>query len=408
MERRPLILTVLGLSLLGQAATAVEFALQFPSLPVPAHWLAEFAVLLGISLTLSIALFFTARDYLRIILLYGRLLVILVASIPEGKLVGIEMTLIAGLILEATTYLAPRRSLWVVASITALAAVSQVSLPVWNTVTEAPTPTQALAYCTYLATLSIVGLCLRRLSDALLSERRRSDALNESILRLTNANVGFQQYATTVSERSTEDERRRISREIHDTVGYTLTNIKMTIEASLDALSQKRLEHLLQLLETMKVQALSGLSEARRSLRSLRSVEVSREGGIRLLHRLIEAFMNATGVAVEASFGNIPYSYGEVIDLVLYRMVQEGMTNAFRHGKATLITINFWQNDDTLNVVIRDNGIGAADYSEGIGLAGMSERIATLSGTLRAQSVADGFQLLATIPVAPGNGKRTL
>ncbi len=406
-KRAPLTLIVVSLSLLGQAATAVEFVFLYPSLQVPAHWFEEFAILLALSFSLSVALLFAAKDYLRIILIYGRLLVVLVASIPEGKLVGIEMTLATGLILEITTYLAPQRSIPIVASAVALAGFSQISLPVWDTMTEVPTASQLIAYSAFLVTLSIVGLCLRRLSDSLIAERRRNDSLNESILQLTNANVGFQHYATTVSERSTEDERRRISREIHDTIGYTLTNIKMMIEASLDSLSQARLDHLKHLLETMKEHTLSGLSEARRSLRTLRSVEVSRTSGIRLLHRLIEAFMNATGVTVEANFGNIPFSYGEEVDQVVYRMVQEGMTNAFRHGRATLITINFWQNDGTLNVVIRDNGVGAPDYSEGIGLAGMSERIATLSGTLRAQSVADGFQLLATIPISAANGSRS-
>jgi len=407
-RRAPLSLTVLSLSLLGQAATAVEFVLLYPSLRVPADWFSEFAVLLGLSFSLSIALLFAAKDYLRIIFIYGRLLVVLVASIPEVKLVGIEMTLTTGLILESTTYLAPPRNLLLAASIVVLAGLSQISLPVWDTRTEVPSAVQIIAYTAFLVTLSIVGICLRRLSDALTAERLRNDALNESILQLTNANVGFQHYATTVSERSTEHERRRISREIHDTVGYTLTNIKMMIEASLDSLSQGRLDHLMRLLETMKEHALSGLSEARRSLRTLRSVEVSRMSGIRLLHRLIEAFMNATGVTVEANFGNSLFSYGEEVDQVVYRMVQEGMTNAFRHGRATLITINFWQNDGSLNVVIRDNGVGAADYSEGIGLAGMSERIATLSGTLRAQSVADGFQLLATIPISAANGSRSM
>jgi len=278
-RRSSLTLAVVSLSLLGQAATAVEFVLLYPSLRVPSHWFLEFAILLGLSFSLSVALPFAAKDYLRIILIYGRLLVVLVASIPEGKLVGIEMTLSAGLILESTTYLAPPRNILIVASIVALAGSSQISLPVWDTMTEVPTAEQILAYGAFLVTLSIVGLCLRRLSDALAAERRRNDALNESILQLTNANVGFQHYATTVSERSTEDERRRISREIHDTIGYTLTNIKMMIEASLDSLAQGRLDRLKRLLETMKEQALSGLAEARRSLRTLRAVLETRAGG---------------------------------------------------------------------------------------------------------------------------------
>lgn len=399
-RRTPLTLATLGLSAFGQAAAALQFALALPNLRVPAHWQLEFIILLSLSALQSVALLFVAKSYLHVILLYGRLLVVLVASIPETKLLGIEMSLAGGLILEATAYLPPPRNLLVSGSVIALFGMSQLPLPVWNTTTAAPTPAQTVAYGAFLLTISVVGLLLRWLSDALVAERRKNEMQGESILQLTNANLGFQHYASTVSERSTEDERRRITREIHDTIGYTLTNIKMMIEAGLDSLSQGRLERLKELLVTVKEQALSGLAEARRSLRSLRSVDIDRASGTRLLYRLMGAFMNATGVRVDVNFGNILSSYGEEVDEAVYRMVQEGMTNAFRHGRATIITINFWETDGELSVVIRDNGVGAIDYSEGIGLAGMSERLKPLGGTLRAHSVVDGFELLATIPVA--------
>ncbi len=402
VKRTPFSVLALVVSVACQLGAIAEFFSQYPTLPVPSSWLREFCVLVGLSVVLTTALFFARRGYVVIILLYSKLLVATVASIPEPKFGGIEMTLFTGLVLEGSAYPHRGRNFWIVASIVALALASLAPLRVWNAYTAEPSLDVVIAYLAVLLAVAAVSLSGRGLSDALAEERRRNGALNDSIMQLTSANIGFQHYASTIGERSTEEERRRVSREIHDTIGYTLTNIKMMIEVSLDSLRANELRRLEEVLETMKEQTLSGLAEARRSLRTLRSVETTRVGGIHLFRRLTDAFANATGVTVDLNFGNAQLTYGDDVDQVVYRMLQEGMTNAFRHGGATRITVNFWQGDGALNVTIRDNGTGAEQIDEGIGLGGMGERIAKLNGTLRAQNVADGFQLLARIPFGTG------
>jgi signal transduction histidine kinase len=89
----------------------------------------------------------------------------------------------------------------------------------------------------------------------------------------------------------------------------------------------------------------------------------------------------------------------EEIDLVLYRMIQEGLTNAFRHGKATLITVRLWIFQSELIVRIHDNGQGSPEIKKGIGLQGMEERIKKIHGRLEAKNVVDGFVVIAWIPL---------
>ena len=87
------------------------------------------------------------------------------------------------------------------------------------------------------------------------------------------------------------------------------------------------------------------------------------------------------------------------IMLVLYRLIQEGRTNSFRHGRATRIKLIFGYDADQIHVVIRDNGHGASEITDGIGFSGMRERLSAFKGKLEARNLVNGFELLATIPV---------
>jgi signal transduction histidine kinase len=123
--------------------------------------------------------------------------------------------------------------------------------------------------------------------------------------------------------------------------------------------------------------------------------------GLPAIQKLISVFEQATGVTVICEYGNIPFYFSEEIDISLYRMVQEGLTNAFRHGNATMILIHFWMTKEkTLTLRIRDNGKGVdEEIEEGIGLAGMRERLGKIQATLEARNVINGFELVANIPL---------
>ena len=82
----------------------------------------------------------------------------------------------------------------------------------------------------------------------------------------------------------------------------------------------------------------------------------------------------------------------------IYRIVQESMTNSVRHGHATEIYITFARDEDTLIIIIEDNGTGCAEIKEGFGLHHMKERVRLLSGDVHFYS-NHGFEVIVEIPL---------
>ncbi len=236
-----------------------------------------------------------------------------------------------------------------------------------------------------------------------LSARLRS--LDSTVGRLARANREFQAYAGTVRSESAAEERSRITRELHDTVGYALTNVIVMMDAA-KARAGEAPESLGSLLDDVRDQSERALNDTRRILHLMRSVEQFERKGIGAIFQLTRAFQDAMGVSVEMHLGNLPPTLGHRIDSALFRLVQEGLTNAFRHGNASRVRITMWQAPAEIRVNVWDNGSGlAADgaaVQDGIGMSGMRERFAELGGTIRAGNVADGFQLSGAIPYAMG------
>jgi signal transduction histidine kinase len=209
--------------------------------------------------------------------------------------------------------------------------------------------------------------------------------------------MDFQHYAIKAEENSMIQERKRISREIHDTVGYTLTNIIMMMQAAMD-IDIEDYERVRGILLQTRTQAQAGLKETRRALRELRSMDEQTRIGLKALYYLTSTFQRATGVEVLLESGNTPWSLGDEIDQVIYRLVQEGMTNSFRHGRASKIAVNLWQDKEGVLLSIQDNGKGCGSITEGIGISGMKERISALGGRMDIGNTAQGFKVSAFIP----------
>jgi two-component system sensor histidine kinase UhpB len=105
---------------------------------------------------------------------------------------------------------------------------------------------------------------------------------------------------------------------------------------------------------------------------------------------------NKSSVTLELAIDGPIDTLDETTKLTVYRIVQEGLTNAFRHSGAAIIAVDVsLQRDDAVKVSVRDNGRGRADSSaEGFGLKGMRERVNALSGSFALSSTADGGTFL--------------
>lgn len=243
---------------------------------------------------------------------------------------------------------------------------------------------------------SIAGSIIDRAFNTAKQKEQQVLRLEETIHQLTKSNTAWQTYATYIEENSKEEERQRISREIHDIVGYSMTNLLMIVQAALYSDNQDKVTELLQ---KAQKHINESLQEVRLAMRKLRSATKRALHGSDLITYLAHNFETVTGIQINLDFISFPSKIGPKTEEVLYRLLQESFTNSFRHGKATVIEVSFWMIEKNLIVKIRDNGIKTTETPiiEGIGIQGMKERINELGGSVQFDAVQDGFTVLAKL-----------
>ena len=209
------------------------------------------------------------------------------------------------------------------------------------------------------------------------------------------------------------DERARIARELHDVVAHSVSVMVVNIGAARINLhpEQEPAQHALVVAEETGRQA---LAELRRLLGVLRQADHSEAASASPqpdLGRLdiLGEQMAGTGLAVRIHRLGDPRPLPPALELNAYRIVQEGLTNALRHGNATAADVTLRFGESTLGVEVVDNGTGHSQESplprSGHGLIGARERTHLFGGRLEAEALADGgWRLKADFPLASSEG----
>ena len=242
------------------------------------------------------------------------------------------------------------------------------------------------------------AMAMRWVVNELRVTRQRNTELTDEIDRLANANLGFQEYASLLEQETTRAERLRLSREIHDSAGYSLTTLKMLFEAA-KGLIVKNPSQLDSLMSEGARISQEALQEIRFVLHELRGKEEPLPEGMRLVVLLVRNFERASGIKVRVELTNTKASYGHRVNSTLYRMVQEGLTNAFHHGRATKVSVILSEVEGNISIRIQDNGSGSLTVKKGIGLSGMEERVAEAGGWMQFRTQDKGFEISALIPI---------
>jgi signal transduction histidine kinase len=250
----------------------------------------------------------------------------------------------------------------------------------------------------------IVSLMISRLiyyRERLIDTADYSNRLEHAIGSLARANTEYQDYLIKIEAESSEKERKRITRDIHDIVGYTLTNNIMLMEAATDMVRMNPLG-ITKLLNTARGNAQEGLEQIRESLYSYRREKDFVPYGLHAINKLIKTYELATRITVDTSYGNMPWTVTTEIDAIIYHIIQESMVNSLRHGRATNVRVLMGINHGFIQVNVSDNGIGAdetqGEIKPGIGLKGMQERLQSVEGSLKYYNTPGGFEVDASIP----------
>lgn len=237
-----------------------------------------------------------------------------------------------------------------------------------------------------------------------LSEKERILSLNEKLnstnLELLQANQKLEEYAKESEKAAETRERNRLAREIHDTLGHSLTGIITGIDACvmlMDVAPEATKEQLKAIADVAR----NGVKDVRRSVKALRPDALeSMDLGDALL-QMIDEIRRSTNIEIDYQCSTSLRNFSKDEEDVIYRIVQECITNSIRHGKASHIQIRIEREYNMLSIYIRDNGGGCKEIKKGFGLHHMKERLDMLKGTLE-YSGDDGFVVNASIPIRWG------
>jgi signal transduction histidine kinase len=222
---------------------------------------------------------------------------------------------------------------------------------------------------------------------------------HESTRRAIEAEVNAAERAL----QAVVDERTRIARELHDIVGHAVSSMVVQAGAAEQAADDPAFVE--QALGDIRRTGSDALAEMRRLVSVLRTQDetlFSPQPRLEALPTLVES---AGGPAVRLVVTGEPRALPSGLDLTVYRIVQEALTNVRRHSGATTCQVTLDYGGDCVSVAVVDDGRsgGAMDRSGGHGLVGMRERAALYGGQLAVgPEPGGGFAVRARLPVAPG------
>lgn len=235
-------------------------------------------------------------------------------------------------------------------------------------------------------------------------------ALADSNAELAVAHTQLQEYSAQVEEIAAIRERNRIAREIHDTLGHSLTILAVQLETATqyEARGDPGLHD--ELREARRV-ASACLTDVRHSVEALRPDEAS-DGSLQERLRRLAAEFAATSreTAITLDLDEATHSLSPDLSMTLYRCAQEALTNIRKHARATKVLLYLSTSDGPegqVELTVLDNGQGAIgdaaeddERARGFGLRGMRERVELLGGTVRAgPEPGRGWRVAVLIPL---------
>jgi signal transduction histidine kinase len=224
---------------------------------------------------------------------------------------------------------------------------------------------------------SLVLVFLLMLMNALIAERQQGEELRE-------ANQKLKDSAAQIEILAMGRERSRIARDIHDSLGHALSGLNIQLEGALK-LWEADPEQARNFVTQAKMMGSTALGEARQAVATLRETDDLRKDLSSEIDFLIRRFVETTGVLPNVAVDCPPLP--ESVNLTVYRIVQEGLTNISKYARAdsVRITIHASSEPAQLAITIEDNGVGFHPHhnSTGFGLRGIRERAEAEGGQLR-------------------------
>jgi signal transduction histidine kinase len=213
----------------------------------------------------------------------------------------------------------------------------------------------------------------------------------------------LRQARDALADQELVEERARVARELHDVVAHAMSVI--TVQAGVGGhLLAERPQRAAEALGIIERTGREALAELRRMLVVLRpdaATGTHPQPGVADLPGLVD---NARAAGLQVAFSR-PHAWPTLapgLDLAVYRVVQEALTNAAKHAPGSCVEVSLARDRGRVSVTVGDDGPGATEVPRGHGLTGMAERITLYDGRLQIDGSSGGFRLRATFPIDPG------
>jgi len=202
-----------------------------------------------------------------------------------------------------------------------------------------------------------------------------------------------------------EEERKDISRELHDDIGQMLTTINMELEALKNGISGA--SHLRKALTSLQTRIGHSIEQVRNVCRGLRPDILDHLGLVPAIRNLAASVGKSAGINIRVFAGDIP-DLGKATELPLYRIVQEALNNVVRHARAGNVFINVSRREKSLLLTVEDDGVGfdvraleSADVrTRNLGILIMKERALQAGGRLQVESEEKkGTRVMISMPI---------
>ena len=251
----------------------------------------------------------------------------------------------------------------------------------------------------FLYSLNIVVFMISLLFYILsaITERHR---IEEELRMASQANRELNSYLA-LSEKIAEDrERKRIAREIHDTLGHALTGISAGIDA-VKVLVDIDTNRAKEQLNNVSVVVRDGIRDVRGSLNKLRPGALENNTLKEALIKIIREYEAISNLEIHLLYkwDNIDLDIAK--EDIVFRVIQESITNSVRHGHAKTIWIELLEEEEAYVMTIQDDGVGFDELHYGYGLKQMQERLMIIGGSVRFEN-RDGFYTHIKIPKIGG------
>jgi signal transduction histidine kinase len=243
-------------------------------------------------------------------------------------------------------------------------------------------------------TITVLLFQLRAESLAKIEVESLYDRIRQNNYELEAAQARLLDYSKQIEKITILEERNRIARELHDSIGHSLAGILMQVDAAMQLLKANQSKGM-EVLQAAYDNINQSIETVKGTVHSLRPAEYQTHKSSIL--EMIEKFHQSTGIQVEYKTSGVPYPLFPSVEVVVYRNIQEALTNAIRHGQAQKITIHLIYKPESIELIVADDGVGCMELKKGLGLSGMEERLELIGGSIQ-YGGDEGFTIQMYIP----------